>query len=166
MSDLKLSISGNKDIDAVLAGLPKQLSHRVLQAAHADAAKPLVTKAKLTAPEGPTGNLVDSIGVQRSRYNLVAKGTANIGEVNVGPRRGRYKGYAGHLVEFGTKARVTKGKGKKRRGMKSSFRGIMPKKPFMEPSFIATRSQVINNIAESIGKKLNAFMKRTIKKAA
>jgi hypothetical protein len=54
---------GVKEIDTVLKRLPQQLNHRVLQSAHYESAKVLVSEAKNLAPEGPTGNLVDSIGV-------------------------------------------------------------------------------------------------------
>jgi HK97 gp10 family phage protein len=148
---VKISVTGVKEIDAVLKGLPLQLNHKILGQAHADAAKPLVDRAKLLAPEGPTGNLVDSIGVEKTS---LAKAT-EVGAVTAGPRRGgRNRGYAAHLVEFGTRVR---------RNKKGANRGVMPKKPFMEPAFTATKSQVEGRIAESIGKKLIAFMKKTLK---
>src|SRR5690606_29094571 len=61
-ADMKVILTGHKDIDRVLKALPKELQHTVQQQAHVDAAKPLIEKEKLLAPEGPTGNLVDSIG--------------------------------------------------------------------------------------------------------
>lgn len=150
--DVKISVTGVKEIDAVLTGLPLQLNHSVMQSAHADAAKPLVEKAKLLAPEGINGYLVDSIGTVKPGL----KRANEVGEVLTGPRRGKYKGHAGHLVERGTKQRKTS---------KGWNRGIMPKHPFMEPAFEATKDQVLGRINESIGKKLFAFMSRTIKKS-
>lgn len=146
-----ISITGLKEIDTVLKRMPRELTHRVLGQAHADALKPLVEKAKLLAPEGPNGNLVDSIGPEK----LSQRSATNIGEVQAGPRRGRrHKGQAGHLVEYGTRQRRTR---------KGSNRGTMPRKPFMRPAFEATKAIVENNIATSIGRKLYAFMKRTLK---
>lgn len=146
-----MSFTGVKEIDAVLKGLPAQVSHKVLGQAHADAAKPLIDRAKLLAPEGPTGNLVDSIGAEKES---IAKAT-EVGAVVVGPRRGRrYKGFAGHLVEYGTKSRTNR---------KGAYRGSMPKRPFMKPAFDSTGREVQNRIADSIGKKLLSFMKRTLK---
>lgn len=160
---VKISVTGIKEIDEVLKGMPLQLSDKVLQSAHAAAAKPLIEKAKLIAPEGPTGNLVDSIGAVKGNFNQVASLQREVGQVTVGPRRGgRYKGYAGHLVEYGTKGRKTKGKGNKR-PVRNANRGVMPKKPFMEPAFQSTKTEVESRIATEIGKKLSSFMKRTIK---
>lgn len=151
---VKVSVTGLNEIDTLLKKLPDNVKHSVLSSAHANAAKPLVTKMQLLAPEGPTGNLVDSVGVVKMNI----KRANAVGEVRVGPRRkGRYKGYAGHLVEFGTKQRYTRGRGKYRAG---ASRGIMPKKPFVEPSFHQTKTQVEKNIAVSIGKSMVRTMRR------
>jgi HK97 gp10 family phage protein len=148
---VKLSVTGIKEIDQVLKGMPKELSHKVLGQAHADAAKPLIEKAKLMAPEGPTGNLVDSIGAEKES---MSRATVS-GQVGVGPRRSRrHKGHTAHLVEHGTTVR---------RNSKGANRGFMTKRPFMKPAFEATKLIVEGGIATSIGKKLYAFMKRTLK---
>lgn len=148
---LKISVTGAKEIDTVLNGMPKELTHKVLGQAHADAAKPLIEKAKLLAPEGPNGNLVDSIGAEKENI----RSAREVGQVQAGPRRSRrHKGHAGHLVEYGTQRRTNQ---------VGSNRGVMPKHPFMKPAFDSTKSQVEGAIASSIGKKLTSFMKRTIK---
>lgn len=141
----KVSVTGLKEIDQVLKGLPSQLQDRVLKTAHADAAKPLIQLAKQLVPKGKTGNLEKSIGVER----ISMKKTDAIGLVLVGPRRrGGNKGFHGHLIEYGKTNRD---------GTKTE------PQPFMQPAFDQTGSQVEKNIAESLGKKLNGFMKRTIK---
>jgi HK97 gp10 family phage protein len=146
-----ISLTGAKEIDKVLLGLPAQLSHPILQAAHAAAAKPLIEKEKLLAPEGPNGDLVDSIGAVKTPF---AKATV-VGEVIVGPRRSRrYKGHHGHLVEFGTRPRKTQ---------KGANRGTMTKKPFASPAFKITQPVVINRISTEVGRKLYAYMKRVIR---
>jgi len=151
MSGVKISVTGVKEIDAVLKGLPLQLNHKILGQAHADAAKPLIDRAKLLAPEGPTGNLVDSIGAEKVGFGK----SDEIGLVIAGPRRGgKNRGFHGHLVEYGTKQRKNK---------KGANRGMMKKKPFMAPAFESTKAEVESRIATSIGKKLYSFMKRTLK---
>lgn len=146
-----ISITGVKEIDKVLRELPKQMTHQILGAAHAAAAKPLIEKAKLLAPEGPTGNLVDSIGVTKTNIKKANK----LGEVRGGPRRkGGYKGFAGHLVEFGTR---------KRRTRKGANRGLMRPKPFMRPAFTATKGQIERDIALQIGKVMTRTMRRYLK---
>lgn len=146
-----ISVTGVKEIDRVLKELPKQMQHSILSAAHAAAAKPLVEKAKLTAPEGPTGNLVDSIGISKTSVKKANK----LGEVRVGPRRkGGYKGFAGHLVEFGTKRRKTR---------KGANRGLMHPKPFMRPSFGQTKGQIEKDIALQIGRVMTRTMRRYLR---
>jgi HK97 gp10 family phage protein len=148
-----IKVTGYNEIDAVLKGLPLQMSHSVIQSANIAASKPLVQAEKLLAPEGPTGNLVDSIGAVRTPI----KKANEIGEISVGPRRrGGYKGYAAHLVEYGTKQRRLKKNG--------ANRGTMPAEPFAVPAFQRTKEQVLSIINTEIGKKLFAFMSRTIKR--
>lgn len=146
----KLRLTGHQDIDRVLKHLPLQVNHKLLQTAHTSAARVLVTAEKLSAPEGPTGNLIDSIGVIKTPIGKAS----GLGEINVGPRRGRYKGYAAHLVEYGTARRKYKG----------ANRGRMPKKPFALPSWMRTKVKVESSIADHLGKALFRFMKRTIKR--
>lgn len=148
--DVKLRLTGVKEIDQVLRGLPKQVNHKILQQAHASSAKVLVDTAKLTAPEGPTGNTVDSIGVVK--YPFAKAG--ELGLIDAGPRRGRYKGNVAHLIEYGTRRRSLKN---------GANRGTMPAKPFMEPSWQRTKDQVLNSIDRFLGATLLRFMKRTIK---
>lgn len=158
-----IRLTGVKEIDDVLRGLPLQVNDKILQAANASAAKYLVDREKLLAPEGPTGNLVDSIGIVRGGFGQVQSGRRSIGQVTIGPRRGgKYKGFAGHLVEFGTKARYTKGTGKKRKVV-NAYRGIMKSNPFAELAFDQTKNIVLGSINEQLGKSLISYMKRTIK---
>ena len=118
---------------------------------------PLIEKEKLLAPEGPTGNLVDSIGAVK----IPLRRANFIGEVHVGPRRGRrYRGHHAHLVEFGTKLRKLKGKGKYPAGTK---RGVMPAKPFVRPAMQQTKDIVLARIQNSTAKKLVAKMRRELK---
>lgn len=148
---MKISVTGVKEIDQVLRGLPKQLNHRVLGQAHAAAAKPLIDKAKVMTPKR-TGGLQKSIGAVK----LSQRKATIVGEVHAGPRRGKsQKGYHGHLVEYGTKKRTNK---------RGANRGVMPSKPFMEPAFQATKGQIEGLIGQEIGKKLVAFMTRTLKR--
>ena len=150
---VKISLTGVREIDNLIRNLPKELTHTVLGKAHAAAAKPLINKAKLTAPEGPTGNLIDSIGVIKTPM----KRAGALGEVRVGPRRSRrYKGHHGHLIEFGFKTRAKAGgKGKKT---------FVAGKPFMRPSFDSTKNLVIEAIRVEVGKKVYATMRRYVKR--
>jgi len=106
--------------------------------ANKKAAEPLIHRMHRLAPVGLTGNLADSIG------SIVSKG-----EVTVGPRRkGGYKGFAGHLVEFGTKARKTK---------RGANRGVMPAEPFVEPSWEQTKNEVLGIVTKELEKTVLKF---------
>lgn len=144
---MSVTVTGVKEIDAVLKGMPVQLTHRVLQAAHAQAAAPLVAAAHLLAPVGETENLAESIGTDKP--NIKKAGT--LGLVEVGPRRkGGKKGFHAHLIEY---------EKTNRDGSRSKA------KPFMAPAFERTKAEVLGGINKAIGQKLYAFMRRTIKNA-
>jgi HK97 gp10 family phage protein len=143
---ITVKFTGVKEIDDVLKNMPKALTHAVMSAAHANAAKPLVNKMQLLAPEGPTGNLVDSIGIIKSS----AKKATEIGEIKVGPRRNR-KGRHAHFPEYGTKKRRTRG---------GANRGVMPIKKYALPAYEQTKDQVLKGIATSTAKVLIRTMKK------
>lgn len=90
-----------------------------------------------------TGNLVKSIG--RVRVPM-AKANA-IGAVRIGPRRGgQYKGYHGHLIEFGHKKVLW--------GRRTNER-VKPY-PFIEPAYRAKKDEVEGRM----GSALNSVLKR------
>lgn len=153
-----MKLTGNKDIDNVFKGLPAQLSDKVLQSAHTAAVRPLVEKEKQLAPK-KSGVLIESIGVVKASVGSL--GQRDLGAIQVGPRRGRYKGFHAGFNEFGTRVRATKGKGKYH---VPANRGIMPARPFALPAWEATKDQVNTGIADYISVRLNSFMRRTIKK--
>jgi hypothetical protein len=152
--NVKLSVVGLKEIDNAIKNLPLALQHSTLQAAHAAAAKPLVEREKLLAPEGPTGKLVDSIGIVKTPFQKAG----TVGEVKAGPRR-KIAPHA-HLVEYGTKVRRLRGRGKYVAGTE---RGIMPKKPFAQPAFTQTKGLIEQGIAVNIGKSVVRVMKRYLR---
>jgi HK97 gp10 family phage protein len=151
-----MRVTGVQEIDAVLRGLPLQVSDKVLQASFADAAnRSLVPAAKALAPKGITHNLVESIGVTKEPAKTLVNRA--VGQIQAGPRRkGKYKGHHAHWNEFGTKQRETKS---------GANRGVMIPHPFMEPAFNQSKGQLEAQINNSIGRKLYAFMRRTIKNA-
>lgn len=151
--NVKLSLTGVNEIDQVLKGLPNQINHRIMGAAHADAAKPIIPAAQ-SRIRNKTGRLRDSIGTEK----ISVRKSNQIGLVYVGPRRKRgKKGFHGHLVEFGHRLVSSKKTGKR-------DLGFVKPHPFMEPAFLQTKNEVIDNIKTSVAKKLVSFMKRTVKK--
>lgn len=144
---VRLSVTGIAEVDALIKGLPNQVNHRIMGAAHLDAAKPLIDVAS-NIVRVRTGRLKQSIGGVR----LSQRKTNEVGMVHVGPRRkkGRYYGNHGHLLEYGHASR----------GRKSRVKPY----PFMRPAFNQTQIEVQRRITDSVQKKLMSFMKRTIKK--
>lgn len=146
---MTVTFTGAKEIDAVLREMPLALSHQVLGQANIDAARPLIDKEHLLAPVGETGNLAESIGA----YRVSLKSASVLGEVRVGPRRkGGYKGFHGHLIEFGFRTR-SKGKGKP----------FVQAHPFAKPAFDATKGEIERGITTAVAKVVLRTMKRHIK---
>jgi hypothetical protein len=155
----RISVTGIKEVDDILRGLPKQINHRIMGAAHLDAARPLIESAKNIVANRDkvenTGRLEQSIGGLR----LSQRKSTEIGMVHVGPRRkkGVYYGNHGHLVEYGHRLVSSKKTGKRQIGFVRAY-------PFIKPAFDKTAEQVGKNIVETVQKKLMSYMKRTIKK--
>jgi HK97 gp10 family phage protein len=148
---LKTTVTGLKEILGALNDLPKELSDTKLQKVHAKAAEPLVNKIHRLAPVGLTGNLADSIGIEKPGK----KNKGELGAIYVGPRRkGGFKGFAGHLNEYGTKPRKTK------RGKKL---GVMKAKPFEAPAWEQTQDEVEHRIADLLGDDVYRFLRGRVK---
>lgn len=144
-------IKGAEELKKCLNGLPDQFKHPTLQKAIVKAAEPLVSRMHRLAPVGLKGNLADSIGIVKLK-----KGR-ELGGIEVGPRRGGgFLGYAGQLVEFGTKRRTTKRTG--------ANRGIMPKKRFVLPAWEQTNSQVLGTVEKELSVQVTKYLKRTAPK--
>src|SRR5688572_27902614 len=100
--------------------------------------------------------LVESIGARNESTRTVVRRA--VGQIQVERRmNGKYKGYHGHLMEFGTTIRETKS---------GANRGNVTPHKFVEPAFNQSSGQVENRINNSIGRKLSAFMKQKIKRAS
>lgn len=148
-----IKMTGFKEVDAVLKGMPDVLTDKVLQKAHVRALEPFITKEHALTPVGRTGNLADSEGIVKASARSF--GNRELGAVTAGPRRNKpYKGFAGHLVEYGTKVRANKN---------GANRGIMPAHPFAQPAWDATKDDVQGRVNAEIGNELYRFMKRTLR---
>lgn len=146
---VKISVTGIAEFDKVLKGLPNKVNDKLLGNVHTIAANPLIQRAKLFAPINK-GGLTKSIGSEKTTMGR----SSSLGLVNIGPRRGRHKGQAGHLFEYGTKARYNK---------KGAYRGIISKKPFMQPSLLQTKNQVENIIIYQLSREIVSYIKQGVK---
>jgi HK97 gp10 family phage protein len=127
--------------------LPRELDDKETRKVNTKAAQPLIYRMHRLSPVGLTGNLADSIGTESRREVF--------GGVAVGPRRsGKYKGYVGHLVEFGTKLRLTK--------KSRAFRGAMRPRPFVEPAFKQTHDDVQKEMTKEYSRITTKLLKRLV----
>ena len=149
-----IKVEGFDELKRKIKKLDDSVKRREIIKIQKKVAKPLVEKAKLEAPEGPTGNLVDSIGivVGRSKVYPNIYVTARVKGGNKG------KGNHAHLVHEGTTLRRRKGRGKKNRSKGST--GVMPSNPFLIRAFNSARSGLIANYEKEIA----GHIKRQIKK--
>lgn len=151
-------VTGLRELDNMLRAMTPELNNRILGAANAESAKPLIREAKSLVPKR-TGALEKSIGA----IKVSIRKADEIGTVKVGPRRGGgNKGYHGHLVEFGTGPRPAGGW---YAGFRNPGTTVMPAHPFMRPAFEKTKGQILSTQKQNIAVKLNAFMKRKLGKA-
>lgn len=143
-----MTVTGYKEINNALKALPKAMSDKVWSDINYLQSKIVVNRLKLNAPEGPTGNLVDSMGAIRLRRE-------RLGTVWAGPlRRGGKKGFAGHLVEYGTRAR---------RNRNGANRGRMKKNPFAARSFRESAPALEKALGVSAQKVLTRTIRRYVK---
>jgi len=145
------TIQGLQQVYAFLQGLGSVLSHSVVQTANVEAVKPFLNKAHRNAPVGRTGKTADSIGTIKTPF---AKAGA-IGEITAGPRRGKFGGSKAHLIEFGTGPRKFRG----------ANRGVVIKKPFLEPAWESTQNEVLSKVTSILQEKVMQYARRTIRNA-
>jgi HK97 gp10 family phage protein len=144
-----LRFVGLEELGQVLDGLAgdKKLSGKVVRGILNKAAKPIIDEAKSRVSK-QDGDLQKSIG------SIAGRGRGKGEQIYVGPRRGgRFKGYAGHLVEYGTAPHLIKAKAA---GGQLHLRGNVfatevqhpgaVAKPFMRPAFDSKKEEAINII--------------------
>ncbi|WP_233635643.1 HK97-gp10 family putative phage morphogenesis protein [Hymenobacter setariae] len=144
-----LSFVGIEELGQVLDGLSgdKKLSNKVVRGILNKAAKPIIAEAQSRVSK-ENGDLQKSIG------SIPGRGRGKGEQVYVGPRRGgRFKGYAGHLVEYGTAPHIIKAKAA---GGHLHLRGNVfveevqhpgaVAKPFMRPAFDSKKDEAIGII--------------------
>jgi HK97 gp10 family phage protein len=128
-----LQFSGFEEAATILDALPGRLGPQVLLKTLRKGGKPIVAEARSRVPVKKKA-LIRSIGTINGRRG--GKGQ----QVYLGPRRGGgYKGYAGHLIEYGTAPRTKKN---------GASTGSVAAHPFMRPAFelrIGEAREIIKN---------------------
>lgn len=147
---MSLRLTGVKEIDEVLRGLPLQVADKILAQTFTEAAKPMVEAIQRYTPTGETDNLINSIGSEKEKYY-----PESVGTIVVGPRRkGRYKGFIAAIINDGTVKRQTES---------GANRGVGPAFHFMDKGYAEEGAKTISRIDDIQGKKIYNFMRRTIK---
>ena len=141
-----LRFEGFDEAAAILDALPARLGERTLTKILRKGSRPIIVEARQRAPVKKKA-LVRSIGAINGRG--MGKGT----QIYIGPRRGGgYKGYAGHLIEYGTAPRTKKN---------GASTGSVAAHPFMRPAYelrIEEAKKIIKqNIADIITGKFKDF---------
>jgi HK97 gp10 family phage protein len=150
-----LKFVGIEELNQVLDGLAgdKKLSGKVVRGILNKAAKPIIVDAKSRVSK-KDGDLQRAIG------SIPGRGQGKGEQVYVGPRRGgRFKGYAGHLVEYGTAPHIIRAKAS---GGQLHLRGNVfatevqhpgaAAKPFMRPAFDSKKDEAIGIIKDECKK--------------
>lgn len=144
---MKPEVQGADKLQRIFRRMPELFTDNKLRAVHRRAVTPLISRIHRLTPVGKTGNLADSVGTENVKTDL--------GGIHVGYRRkGGFKGFAGHLIEFGTKPRFTK--------KSFAYRGQMKANPVVEPSFDQTADQVEKNIVKEEAAEVTKFLKRNV----
>ncbi|MGI4822251.1 MAG: HK97-gp10 family putative phage morphogenesis protein [Janthinobacterium lividum] len=146
-----LKFVGLEELGQVLDGLAgdKKLSNKVVRGILNKGAKPIVAEAKSRVSR-KNGDLQKSIGT------IPGRGQGKGEQVYIGPRRGgRFKGYAGHLVEYGTAPHIIKAKaaGGQLHLLGNRFAEEVhhpgaAAKPFMRPAFDSKKDEAIGIIKD------------------
>lgn len=132
---------GVREVEQLLDALPKRVGERELQKILRRNAKPLIARGRELAPVND-GDLKKSLGT------IAGRGAGRGVSVYVGPRRSSaFKGYAGHLVEFGTAPRFK---------ADGTATGSVPARPFWRPAFEQTKDQVLAGIRLDIQQLLTS----------
>lgn len=146
-----ISVLGLKELDDLIREMPDQFQHRFLQQVHAEAALSLVYREHRLAPVR-SGRTAESVGTIKPAFTKASI----VGEVQVGPRRGRYGGNVAHLIEGGTKPRTAY-------SMNAADRGVMPKRPFVQQAWDMEHANVERSITNQLSIRLERFLKQRIK---
>lgn len=151
-----MSLQGAADLDRALKAMARTTAKRTARKAMAKALSPVEEAARALAPQGPTGNLRDSVTISYKLNPSQAKEAGREGPDVAHMYVGAGSPHA-HLVEFGTAARHHKS---------GKFVGVMPPNPWMRPAWDDNRDAVLAGLTEALRIEIEAFAARAAKRAA
>lgn len=155
----KISISGIPKLDATIKSLSREMQTKIMEKAHRYSAEPLIEAARVRIKFN-TGNLNRSIGYEKPKFS-----TDGVGTIAVGARRGKgFKGYHGHLLEFGHRTRPSKktniALGLIQVRTYNKGVGFVKPYPFMAPALQITRPIILARIKTSVADQIEKFLRK------
>ena len=150
----KFKIDGMAEVEKALHDLPLMLKAQALRQFNRDVARK-ITKNKL---EAARPKHADSVGISTDRQDKTA--------IYVGMTMNAY--YL-RFMEFGTKLRKTRGKGKRANSKAKKYkagvnRGVMPiTRPFVEKTIDGQMKDVINFARKEYGNSISRWLNRKLK---
>lgn len=169
------TLTGVKEIDAVIRTLASKEGDKVAKAALSGGTSELAKGIKKEAPKGPTQNLKKSI---KGRFDkskggkyITAKAGPNVAKQKQTAdgmnRRGRAP--HSHLVALGTKPRTRKRIGGKFAYLKHPTRqqlstGVMPANPFVRLGAAKAQPKILPRMTKNAGKAMERIAKAARKK--
>lgn len=143
--DVNVDASNVKYLEEFFNELATKDQRKLFLTAYRKAVKPLLEKAKATAPVGKTGNLRNSIGTSEVPSEIA---------ILVGTLK-RRKGWHGHLNESGTTERYRRTK-----SGKQVSTGRMIGTHFFENAYEATEGQMVDSVNQEFYRAIdNAIIK-------
>lgn len=172
-----VAVKGFADLDRALRELPTAVGKGVVRRALAEAAAPMVARAKALAPRD-RGDLAGAIALstrltarqRRERRNLPGDTAAGAVELFLGAAWP--EGAHAHLVEFGTaphsiRARraQTLARGETAFGARVEHPGARPQ-PFLRPAWDAEKHPTLDRFGRALWRQIERAAKRLARRAA
>lgn len=164
MPKVTATLEGAEELERALRELPTAaLRKATIQRAFRKAGMPIVQAANIARPSGAIrSGLEVSIRPnlsKRQRRSQAPSTTSVEMFLGLGPSR------LAHLFEFGTDARFTKGKGKKRK-VKGAYRGRMTAHPYLRPAWDGGARKMLDDFGKILWKDIEATAKRYARRQA
>lgn len=164
---VSFEVDGLKEIDELLAGIPKKLQSQLIKKIHREALKTQVLPAiRAAAPDRVT--VRDGAGyktIDPAKYIKVLSAKRSKTGMIVGPTR---EAFVLRFLEYGTKVRYTRGGGNYYKRRKKLNRGRLQPEPFIERVYRqkagAVTRFVVNNYGKIMVNYLEAKNRRLVNK--
>lgn len=153
-NQIKFEILGIKEVQKMLADIPKEFSDKIQFDLNKAAGKIVEKELQQSVP---VGNNDKSSKNKAENNTLVTKSDSKSG-VYVGFNK---RAWYVKLIERGTKVRQTKGRGKYK---KKANRGTVNRKPFIEAAYDRAAPKAVKYLSDNYLKLLNKAIRKQVRK--